>query len=123
MASKTRIKWLKDVEQGDFDAGTTYLRLLFPAATAKQLTGKLRQVEVSTFAAKDILRASELGLLSRKDPDVARQLKKVAGGDKLSPLLLLRESGHARLLVVDGFHRLCAVHHLDPDARIPCKIA
>lgn len=121
MASK--IKWCSRVEEEDFAAGESYLRLLYPTDVADQLVESLKHVEASTFAAKDILRASELALLPAKDPDVARQLKKVDKGAKLSPLLLVRESGHARLIVADGFHRLCAVHHLDPDTQVPCKIA
>jgi hypothetical protein len=41
----------------------------------------------------------------------------------LSPLLLVHESGHARLVVADGFHRLCAVIHVDENAEVACKIA
>lgn len=123
MAGRARIKWCSDVDESDFRAGTTYLCLLYPTDHADRLTETLKQVETSTFAAKDILRASELALLPAKDPDVAKQLKKVEKGAKLSPLLLIRESGHARLIVADGFHRLCAVHHIDPDEQVPCKIA
>ena len=58
-----------------------------------------------------------------KDANVARQLKKIDKGTRLSPLLLVRESGHARLLVADGFHRLCAIMHVDHNAEVACKIA
>ena len=27
------------------------------------------------------------------------------------------------LTVADGYHRICASHHLDEDADIPCRIA
>lgn len=123
MPKKSKVKWSDDVEPGDFEAGECYLRLLFAPKTAERLVKELRQGEVTSFAAKDVLRASELALAPRKDPDVARQLKKLAGGARLSPLLLVRETGHARLIVADGFHRLCAVHHLDPDEPVRCKLA
>jgi hypothetical protein len=122
MADKRRIKWLKEVERHDFSAGEAYLRLLFPAPVARERIASLKKVKVTVHAAKDILRASELAMLPQKDPDVARQLKKIQEGEKLSPLLVVRESGHARLIVADGFHRLCAVNHLDPDEQVPCKI-
>jgi len=48
-----------------------------------------------------------------KDANVARQLKKIDKGTPLSPLPLMRESGNARLVVADGFHRLCAVMQID----------
>lgn len=123
MAGKRRIKWLKDVERGDFAAGESYLRLLYPPRRAQALTTALRRAPLTAFAAKDVLRASELTVLPRKEPDVAKQLKRVADGEKLSPLLLVREDGHARLIVADGFHRLCAVMHIDAGERVPCKIA
>ena len=90
---------------------------------ARELVRALKRTPIRPFAAKDILRASELGLLDAKDPDVAKQMKRIAKGQALSPLLLVRESGHARLIVADGFHRLCAAMHSDQDASVPCKIA
>ena len=42
--------------------------------------------------------------------------------ERLSPLLLVRESGYARLIVPAGFHRLRAVHHIDPVEEVACKI-
>ena len=117
------VKWSETVETKDFDAGRRYLELLFPPATAQALVASLKSARVQSFAAKDVLRASELELLPAKDADVARQLKKIGKGAPLSPLLLVRESGHARLVVADGFHRLCAVIHVDQDVKVACKIA
>jgi len=118
-----RVKWSDTVEDKDFDAGQRYLELLFAPTSARALVRALKSASVHSFTAKDVLRASELQLLAAKDPDVARQLKKIDKGEKLSPLLLVRESGHARLVVADGFHRLCAVMHLDQNAEVACKIA
>ena len=93
-------------------AGRRYLELLFAPPSAR--AGAFSQAaSVHSFAAKDVLRASELQLLPAKDPDVARQLKKVDKEVAFSPLPLVREPGHARLVVADGFHRLCAVIHVD----------
>jgi hypothetical protein len=56
---------------------------------------------------------------------VAKDLKKVAAGSLLSPVLLLR--GVLRmdmpLIVADGYHRICVSYHLDEDADIPCRLA
>lgn len=123
MASKIEIKWLKEVAEHDFEAGQTYLSLLYPDAVARKLVRALKNAPIREFAAKDILRASELALERAEDPGVAKQIKKIRKGEKLSPLLLVRESGHARLIVADGFHRLCAVHHLDQETPVPCRIA
>lgn len=118
-----RLKWSETVDDKDFDAGRRYLELLFAPTSARALVRALKSAPVNSFAAKDVLRASELPLLSAKDGDVARQLKKIDKGAPLSPLLLVRESGHARLVVADGFHRLCAAVHIDQDAEVACKIA
>lgn len=123
MRDKPRIKWSTQVEAHDFAAGQSYLQLLYPAEVARGFVASLKRVKATNFSAKDIVRASELELLSRKNADVAKQLKRIAKGEQLSPLLLVRESGHARLIIADGFHRLCAVHHLDPKEDVPCKIA
>jgi len=118
-----RAKWLETVDDKDLDAGRRYLELLFAPTSARALVRALKSAAVHSFAAKDVLRASELQLLPAKDPDVARQLKKIHKGAPLSPLLLVRETGHARLVVADGFHRLCAVMHVDENAEVACKIA
>jgi hypothetical protein len=69
--------------------------------------------------AKDILRASGLPLLPADDKEVATDLGKVASGEKLSPVLLVRGSP---LWVADGYHRVCASYHIDENAEIPSHI-
>jgi hypothetical protein len=54
---------------------------------------------------------------------VERDRKKILVGKKLAPLLLLRDDRSRRVIVADGYHRLCAVYSFDEDALIPCKIA
>ncbi|OXC78557.1 hypothetical protein BSU04_11230 [Caballeronia sordidicola] len=36
--------------------------------------------------------------------------------------MLFRDTNHAKLIIADGYHRLCAVYTFDEDAMIPCKI-
>ena len=48
--------------------------------------------------------------------------RKILGGKKLSPLLLVRDTVRSRLIIADGYHRLCSVYQFDEDAWIPCKI-
>jgi disulfide oxidoreductase YuzD len=52
------------------------------------------------------------------EADIAKIMKE----EKLSPLLLYRDQARGRLIIADGYHRLCAVYKLDEDAIIPCKI-
>ena len=54
---------------------------------------------------------------------VEKDRRKIRGGRKLSPLLLVRDEARGRLIIADGYHRLCAIYYFDEDALIPCKIA
>src|SRR6476659_5773330 len=92
-------KWLPKVEEHDFAAAASYLALIHPRAQCKTLVAALRAAELVQFRAKDIFRASGL-----------------------SPLLLVRDEKNGKVIVADGYHRLCAVYQIDEDAWIPCKI-
>jgi hypothetical protein len=43
-------------------------------------------------------------------------------GTSLSPLLLVRDEACGKVVIADGYHRLCSVYLFDEDAWIPCKI-
>lgn len=77
---------------------------------------------MTSFKAKDIFRASGLTLLGVSNSHVERNREKVASGKALSPLLLVRDAANARVVIADGYHRLCAMYGIDEDALIPCKI-
>lgn len=117
---KHEIIWLPEPEDHDYPAAESYLSLLFPHSEAAKIVVRLRLGNVVKFKAKDIARASGLALLGRDNRHVAHNLDKVHEGKALSPLLLVRSDA---LIVADGFHRLSAIHSLDEDAEIPCKIA
>jgi hypothetical protein len=36
--------------------------------------------------------------------------------------LLCRDAAHGKLIIADGYHRLCAVYTFDEDSMIPCQI-
>jgi hypothetical protein len=61
--------------------------------------------------------------LEHSSAPVAKQLKKVKRGEKLSPVLLVRVPDEARLLVADGYHRVCAAYLRNEDEPVPCQIA
>jgi hypothetical protein len=71
---------------------------------------------------KDIFRASGLSLLGVSNARVERDRGKIRAGKKLSPLLLVRDADNGKVVIADGYHRLCAVYSFDEDAPIPCKI-
>jgi hypothetical protein len=55
---------------------------------------------------------------------VAKDLAKVKQGTPLSPVLLVRGelAAGVNLTVADGYHRICASHHLNEDEDIPCRL-
>jgi hypothetical protein len=98
------------------------LTLLYDEETAVSYVGKLGSAPVSNFKAKDIFRASRLSLLGVSNAHVEKDRQKIQTGLKLSPLLLVRDSAQGKVVIADGYHRLCAVYSFDEDALIPCKI-
>ncbi len=116
------IKWLDQPEGHDYAAAESYLSLIVPGTQAAQLVKRLRRARLTAFKAKDIFRASGLSLLGVSNVHVEKDRRKIAAGERLSPLLLVRSGPQGRVIIADGYHRLCAVYGYDEDARIPCKI-
>ena len=123
MARELKIKWLSEPEDHDYPAAKSYLRLVCNDATAKAHVEKLRRARMTKFKSKDIFRASGLSLLGISNYHVKKDRKKIKTGQYLSPLLLVRDSQTGKVVIADGYHRLCAVYSFDEDAVIPCKIA
>lgn len=122
MSDNPEIKWLPNVEDKDYPAAQSYLGLLHTDAEVIGLVNKLKAAKVIQFKAKDIFRASGLSLLAVTNYHVAKDEKKIKEGTALSPLLLVRDVPNGKLVIADGYHRLCAVYAADEDALIPCKI-
>ena len=116
-------QWLELPEDHDYPAAESYLLLSLPEKKVTKLVASLKKASVSHFKAKDIFRASGLSLLGVSNSHVEKDTKKIAKGTELSPLLLVRDADHGRVIIADGYHRLCAVYGIDEDALIPCKIA
>jgi hypothetical protein len=125
MAPKVVENWEEKPDDQDYPAAENYLSLLMPVATARRVVSRLRTVPLMRQKAKDVLRASRLPVLPPENFHVARDVKKVRAGKKLSPVLLVRGrlgDVDVPLTVADGYHRICASWHLDEDADIPCRI-
>jgi len=124
VAGKVTENWKEEPDDRDYPAAEDYLSLLMPAASARRAVERLRKATIVRRKGKDLLRASRLIPLLPENLHVARDLKKVKDGRKLSPVLLVR--GDVRsdipLTIADGYHRICASYHLDEDADIPCRI-
>jgi hypothetical protein len=122
MPANVEIKWLRDAEEHDYPSALSYLCLLYDEQTATAHVDKLKRAPISEFKAKDIFRASGLSLLGISNAHVERDQQKIRAGVQLSPLLLLRDSLNGKVVIADGYHRLCAVYSYEEDAMIPCKI-
>jgi disulfide oxidoreductase YuzD len=117
-----KIKWCDKPQTHDYAAAASYLSLTMDQPAAQAAAGELENAEMTAFAAKDIFRASGLSLLGVSNSHVEKDRDKIIRKEKLSPLLLYRDTANGKLVIADGYHRLCAVYKFDEDAMIPCKI-
>lgn len=122
MAKKAKIKWLREPQEHDYPAALSFLSLTFEPQAAGQLVEDLQRAGMSEFAAKDIFRASGLSLLGVSNSHVQKDRETILRNEKLSPVLLVRDRSTGKVVIADGYHRLCAVYSFDEDAMIPCKI-
>ena len=118
----SKIRWLGSVEAHDYPAAQSYLTLIYDEGRVRRMVAALRAARVTEFKAKDIFRASQLSLLGVSNSHVEKDRRKIKKGVALSPLLLVRDERTGRLVIADGYHRLCAVYGYDEDAWIRCKI-
>jgi hypothetical protein len=97
---------------------------VFRTARATALVRALRKEPITQRSAKDLLRASGLPLLPLDEASVRDDLKKIAKGKPLAPVLLVSGdmSKGIPLIVADGYHRICAVCHYDEFAPIACQM-
>ncbi len=116
------ISWLDSPEDHNFPAAKSYLSLIVPEKEAGKFIAALKRARPSHFMAKDIFRASGLSLLGVSNDHVEKDRDKIRRGKALSPLLLVRDAARGKVIVADGYHRLCAVYSFDEDAVIPCRI-
>ncbi len=122
MATKCIINWLSAPAEHDYTAAQSYLSLLYPGKTTKVQVKELKRAVVAEFKAKDIFRAAGLPLLPVSNSHVKKDQQKIEAKQSLSPLLLIQDSANGKVVIADGYHRLCAVYSFDEDALIPCKI-
>jgi hypothetical protein len=122
MSKQPKNNWLSKPEKHDYPAAVSYLSLIYDEKTAARFAKALAKAPMTAFKAKDIFRASRLPLLGITNSHVRKNQKKIAAGKKLSPLLLVRDPRNGKLVIADGYHRMCAVYLFDEDTLVPCKI-
>lgn len=115
-ATMAKILWKDEPDEKDYEAASNYLSLLIYPKVMVQF---LRETGMSSFKARDIIRASELPILGVDNAQVMKDVKKIKDGERLSPVLLVSSRP---LIIADGYHRVCAAWRVDETQEIPCKI-
>lgn len=117
------IRWLDNPEVHDFQAAADYLSLIYGEAAVATLYVELavRTKTILRYKAKDLLRASGLRPLGRKNPHVRSDLEKIRDGKALSPVLLVRDPNRVILVIADGVHRISAARIVDENTVVPCR--
>lgn len=116
------IKWLDLPKENNYKAALSFLSLLWPEGRAESGIKELRISPVKEFLAKDILRASSLSLLGTNNDRIRADLDKIHQGTALSPILLVRDEAHGRVIIADGYHRLSALYKFNESCWVKCKI-
>ena len=116
--------WTPEPTDHDFPSAQAYLSLVMDERVAAATVSALRRGTPTTHRVNDVLRASRLALLPPTENEVAKNLKKVRKGIKLSPVLLVRgdPTVDRPLIIADGYHRVCAGYNLNPDEPVHCII-
>lgn len=116
------IRWLEEPAATNYPGAVSYLSLIYSPKKAKKLVADLDGEKLSEFKAKDIFRAAALPLLGPGNFHVKRDRAKIRKGERLSPILLVRDPEHGKVIIADGYHRLCAIYSFHEDAVVRCKI-
>lgn len=123
MQKKAEPKWLDKPADKDIKSAETFLGLLYGPKKARQYAKRLAKADLQQYAARDLLRASEMPIAEVQAFDWVKQRKEITDGTPMSPILLIRQENGGHLIIADGFHRLCAVFSIDQDAPVLCFVA
>jgi hypothetical protein len=120
-----QVIWETAPDAHDYPAANSYLSLLVADDQLRMdLVAQLKAAPVAHYKAKDLLRASQLALLTADNVHVAADLRKIRKSRALSPVLLVRGDllRGFPLQIADGYHRICASYHVNENTDIPCRM-
>jgi len=118
-----QVQWLEDASDEDYSAAAHYLSLLDVQKNVDKAVAEMRSATITEFKATDLLRAAQLTVPKIDDRPSREQMKKIKNGEPISPVLLMRASALKKVIIADGFHRICAAYRIDPDVVLRCKLA
>jgi hypothetical protein len=118
--AKKHAQWKQRPENDNYEAALDYLSLQFTQSTAGRLIAKARRAPCIERIAKDLLRVSNLPLLSVDEKHVAEDLKRIHKGKPISPIIVIQGDlrKNRSFVIADGYHRVCAACHADEDAPV-----
>ncbi|MGD0585248.1 MAG: hypothetical protein ABSA86_05680 [Oryzomonas sp.] len=122
MGKQIEIKWLPEPGENNYPAAESYLSLIYDDKSVEEIVSKLKTAPASQFKAKDIFRASGLSLLGISNSEIEKDRGKIKDGKPLSPILLVRDGRNGKVVIADGYHRMCAVYSFSEDEWIPVRI-
>src|SRR5580698_2114810 len=82
--------WSEVPQDHDYPAAASFLSLVCEPTEVRRIVAALKQAPSVRHQAKDLLRSSGLALLAVDNIHVAADLEKIARGEPLSPVLLVR---------------------------------
>jgi disulfide oxidoreductase YuzD len=121
-AKLTNIRWRSDAQEQDYPAAESFLSILYSEERVAEMLSKLKRASIVQFKARDIFRASQLSLLGVSSSHVEKDRIRIRKEKRLSPLLLVRDEHNGKVVIADGYHRLCAIYEFNEEAWIHCKI-
>ena len=118
------IAWTDDAGKDNSDDARNYLGLITGKKNAQRIVDNLDASKLTSFKAKDILRAAGLDPLPASDVRVQLALQLIAAGTPLAPVYLVRgKMGRGiPLTIADGYHRTSAAWSIEPGTDIPAFI-
>ena len=117
------ITWQDDANPDDYEAAGHYLALVDNQKNIDKTLADLKAGTIVEYKATDLLRAAQLIVPKADDRPTREQIKKIRHGEPVSPVLLVRVPALRKVIVADGFHRICAAYRIDPDVVLHCKLA
>ena len=117
------ITWQDDANPADYEAAGHYLALVDNQKNIDKTLADLKAGTIVEYKATDLLRAAQLIVPKADDRPTREQIKKIKHGEPVSPVLLVRVPALRKVIVADGFHRICAAYRIDPDVVLHCKLA
>jgi len=118
----TIIKWFDAPQKHDYPAAQSYLSLTMKPDLVKKIVAALKKAQMTTFKSKDIFRApcylySEIQQFSRRESPPLKSLQ----AKRFHRFFSTERKPTGRLIIADGYHRLCAVYGFDEDAVDPVQ--